>query len=82
MPPQGTSALACLGAHNRPQGFCLRYTLELDRNRDFTASVQIAYARAAARLAEQGATGAYTVLELAPYLLSPKLLDELIRRDL
>ncbi|AWB82606.1 diaminopimelate dehydrogenase [Corynebacterium yudongzhengii] len=59
----------------------IEYILKLDRNPDFTASVQIAYARAAARLAEQGTTGAYTVLEVAPYLISPTPLDELIARD-
>ena len=37
--------------------------------------------RAAARLKAQGETGARTVLEVAPYLLSPTGLDELIRRD-
>lgn len=59
----------------------VEYVLKLDRNPDFTASVQIAYARAAARLAEQKATGAYTVLEVAPYLISPVPLEELIARD-
>ncbi|QNE89006.1 diaminopimelate dehydrogenase [Corynebacterium incognita] len=59
----------------------VEYTLELDRNPDFTAAVEIAYARAAARLREQGVTGAFTVLEVAPYLLSPTPLDELIARD-
>ncbi|EFD49591.1 hypothetical protein HMPREF0569_2050 [Micrococcus luteus SK58] len=37
--------------------------------------------RAAARLKAQGETGARTMLEVAPYLLSPTGLDELIRRD-
>lgn len=59
----------------------IEYILELDRNPDFTAASQIAFARAAARLAEQGVTGAYTVLEVAPYLLSPTPLDELVARD-
>ncbi|HHW82654.1 MAG TPA: diaminopimelate dehydrogenase [Actinomycetales bacterium] len=57
------------------------FSLTLERNPDFTAAVQVAYARAAARLATQGATGAYTVLEVAPYLLSPTPLDDLIARD-
>lgn len=59
----------------------VEFILKLERNPDFTAAVEIAYARAAARLAQQGVTGAFTVLEVAPYLLSPTPLDELIARD-
>ncbi|WIM69064.1 diaminopimelate dehydrogenase [Corynebacterium breve] len=59
----------------------IEYTLELDRNPDFTGAVAIAYARAAVRLQEQAAHGAYTVLEVPPYLISPTPLDELIARD-
>ena len=54
------------------------FALELERNPDFTAAVQVAYGRAAARLAADGVTGARTVLEIAPYLLSPTPLDELV----
>ena len=59
----------------------VEYTLKLDRNPDFTASSQIAFGRAAHRLKEAGQTGAFTVLEVAPYLLSPEPLDDLIARD-
>ncbi|WP_080796682.1 diaminopimelate dehydrogenase [Corynebacterium pacaense] len=59
----------------------VEYTLKLDRNPDFTASVQIAYGRAAHRLRQFGHSGAFTVLEIAPFLLSPEPLDELIARD-
>lgn len=59
----------------------VEFSLELGSNPGFTAAVQVAYGRAAARLAADGQTGAYTVLEIAPYLLSPAPLDELIRRD-
>ena len=59
----------------------IEYILKLDRNPDFTAAVQIAYARAAHRLREQGATGAFTVLEIAPYLISPTPLEELMAKD-
>ncbi|STY68336.1 diaminopimelate dehydrogenase [Micrococcus luteus] len=55
--------------------------LELESTPDSTAAAQVAYGRAAARLRAQGETGARTVLEIAPYLLSPTGLDELIRRD-
>lgn len=59
----------------------VEYTLELSSNPDFTGAVAVAYARAAARLAEDGKSGAYTVLEVPPYLLSPVALDDLIARD-
>lgn len=59
----------------------IEYILKLDRNPDFTAAVQVAYGRAAHRLQVAGQRGAFTVLEVAPYLISPTPLDELIARD-
>ncbi|HZK04319.1 MAG TPA: diaminopimelate dehydrogenase [Actinomycetaceae bacterium] len=59
----------------------IEFSLELERNPDFTAAVQVAYGRAAARLAAAGRVGAFTTLEVPPYLLSPTPLDELIARD-
>lgn len=55
----------------------IEYRLDLGSNPEFTASVLVAYARAAARLHAQGATGAHTVFDIAPALLSPKSGDEL-----
>ena len=59
----------------------IEYTLELERNPDFTGACALAYARAAHRLREAGEAGAYTVLEVAPYFISPSPLEELIARD-
>jgi diaminopimelate dehydrogenase len=59
----------------------VEFVLDLESNPDFTAASQVAYGRAAARLKTDGKTGAFTVLEVAPYLLSPTPLEELIRRD-
>ena len=59
----------------------VEFTLELDRNPDFTAAVQVAYGRAAHRLKESGQSGAFTVLEIAPYLLSEKPLEDMLRED-
>ncbi|OKL54422.1 diaminopimelate dehydrogenase [Bowdeniella nasicola] len=56
----------------------IEFQLELERNPDFTAACQVAYGRAAARLAAEGKTGALTVLEIPPYLLSPLGIDELV----
>ena len=59
----------------------IEYTLELQSNPDFTAAVAVAYARAAACLVQKEQYGAFTVLEVPPYLISPHALDELISRD-
>lgn len=50
----------------------IEYALALNSNPEFTASVLVAYARAAYRLHQQGDYGAKTVLDIAPGLLSPK----------
>ncbi|WP_163541301.1 diaminopimelate dehydrogenase [Occultella kanbiaonis] len=50
----------------------IEYGLALESNPEFTASVLVAYARAVHRLNEQGRTGAVTVLDVPPGLLSPK----------
>ncbi len=55
----------------------VEYRLQLGSNPEFTASVLVAYARAAARLNAQGEVGARTVLDVAPGLLSPKPADQL-----
>ncbi len=53
------------------------YALALDSNPSFTGSVLVAYARAAAKLAAAGQTGARTVFDIAPAWLSPKSGEEL-----
>ena len=50
----------------------IEYSLTLDSNPEFTSSVLVAYARAVARLHRQGQTGACTVFDVPPGLLSPK----------
>ncbi|MFA5663260.1 diaminopimelate dehydrogenase [Castellaniella sp.] len=50
----------------------IEFSLKLDSNPAFTASVLVAYARAAWRLRQAGQSGAHTVLDIAPGLLSPK----------
>lgn len=55
----------------------VEYSLQLDSNPEFTASVLVAYARAAYRLNQAGDTGCKTVLDIAPALLSPHSADEL-----
>ena len=48
----------------------IEYSLKLDSNPEFTASVIVAYAIAAVRLNQKGETGCKTVLDIAPALLS------------
>ncbi|HLT84228.1 MAG TPA: diaminopimelate dehydrogenase [Phototrophicaceae bacterium] len=59
----------------------VEYRLRLGSNPEFTASVLVAYARAAARLNAQGQVGAFTVLDVAPGLLSPRS-PETLRAEL
>lgn len=55
----------------------IEYSLKLDSNPEFTASVIAAYARAAYRLSQEGQTGCRTVFDIAPAYLSPKSGEEL-----
>jgi diaminopimelate dehydrogenase len=55
----------------------IEYGLALDDNPGFTASVLVAYARAAHRLAAAGDHGAKTPFDVAPGLLSPRSAEEL-----
>lgn len=55
----------------------IEYSLKLDSNPQFTASVLVCYARAAFRLAKKGESGARTVYDIAPGLLSMKSGEEL-----
>lgn len=55
----------------------IEYSLKLDSNPEFTASVLVAYARAAYRLSKAGESGARSVFDIAPALLSQKTPEEL-----
>ena len=59
----------------------IEYSLKLDSNPEFTSSVLVAYARAACRLAEKGESGARSVFDIAPSLLSMKTPEQL-RKDI
>lgn len=55
----------------------IEYSLKLDSNPEFTASVLVACARAAARLNAEGISGAKTILDLPPSYLHPASGEEL-----
>jgi diaminopimelate dehydrogenase len=50
----------------------IEYSLKLDSNPEFTASVILAYARAAYRMNKAGMTGCKTVLDVPPAMISAK----------
>lgn len=49
----------------------IEYSLKLDSNPEFTASVLVAYARALMRMKAEGVVGCKTVFDVAPAYLSP-----------
>ncbi|MBQ9785380.1 MAG: diaminopimelate dehydrogenase [Clostridia bacterium] len=59
------------GADNE-NAHVIEYRLALDSNPEFTASVIVAYARAACRMQGEGLVGCKTVLDVPPSYLSPK----------
>lgn len=57
----------------------IEYKLTLDSNPEFTASVLVAYARAAYRLSKEGQSGGRTVFDIAPAYLCRQTGEELRR---
>lgn len=57
----------------------MEFSLRLGSNPEFTAAVNIAYARAADKLVKNKEFGARTVLDIPPHYLSSKSREELIR---
>ena len=56
----------------------IEYSLKLDSNAEFTASVLVACARAAHRLQKENAYGAKTLFDIPPVYLFPKTREEAI----
>lgn len=69
--PHGGTVLHTGTTHEKTHQV-IDYSLSLESNPEFTASVLVAYARACAKLANEGNYGAHTVLDIAPSYLSPK----------
>ncbi len=55
----------------------IEFSLKLDSNPEFTASVLVAFARAVHRFAKEGKKGALSVFDVPPAYLSPKTGEEL-----
>jgi diaminopimelate dehydrogenase len=62
---------------NNENSHLIEYSLKLDSNPEFTASVIVAYARAVYRLAQEGQSGCKTVFDIAPAYLSAMSNEEL-----
>ncbi|MBP3633285.1 MAG: diaminopimelate dehydrogenase [Oscillospiraceae bacterium] len=56
----------------------IEFSLKLDSNPQFTASVLVACARAAVKMRERGATGCKTMFDAAPADLSPMSREEML----
>ncbi|MBQ2777612.1 MAG: diaminopimelate dehydrogenase [Peptococcaceae bacterium] len=66
---------------NNENTHVIEYGLKLDSNPEFTASVLVAYARAAYGMHKDGITGCKTVFDVAPRYLSP-MSDEQLRKEM
>jgi len=76
--PHGGFVLRCgQTGWNGEHKHIIEYSLKLDSNPEFTASVITAYARAAYRLAKEGQTGCKTVFDIAPAYLSSMSPEEM-----
>ena len=62
---------------NEEHSHIIEYSLKLDSNPEFTASVIVACARAAFRMKQEGMTGCKTIFDIAPAYLSPLSGEEL-----
>lgn len=67
------------GETHLTNGHKLEFSLKLDSNPEFTASVLVAYARAAVKLHKEGVRGAKTVLDVPLRSILHKSLEELLK---
>ena len=79
LPHGGSVIRSGITGWNKENCQTIEYKLNLDSNPQFTASVLIATARAAVKMKARGATGCYTMFDIAPADLSPLSREELIQ---
>lgn len=77
--PHGGKVLRVGQSPNQNQA-TIELSLALENNPDFTAAVNIAYARAAYNLKKEKKKGAYTVIDIAPKYLLKEKRQELIKK--
>ncbi len=76
--PHGGSVIRS-GVTGSGKKHVIEYSLKLESNPEFTASVIVACARAAYRLNQEGVTGCKTLFDVPPAYLSAKSREELIK---
>ncbi|NLC43633.1 MAG: diaminopimelate dehydrogenase, partial [Clostridiales bacterium] len=72
MPHGGFVIRSGITGENSEHSNIIEFSLKLESNPEFTASVLVAYARAAFRMNQEGQFGARSVLDVPPAYLSPK----------
>lgn len=77
--PHGGKVIRVGQSPNQNQS-TIELSLALENNPDFTAAVNIAYARAAYKLKKENKKGAFTVLDIAPKYLLKETRQELIKK--
>lgn len=77
--PHGGKVIRVGQSPNQNQS-TIELSLALENNPDFTAAVNIAYARAAYNLKKENKKGAYTVIDIAPKYLLKEKRQELIKK--
>ncbi len=75
--PHGGFVIRSGTTHNGENNHIIEFSLKLQSNPEFTASVLLAYARANYRLQQDKNFGAKSIFEIPPYYLSAKGIDEL-----
>ncbi|NLY09651.1 MAG: diaminopimelate dehydrogenase [Tissierellia bacterium] len=78
--PHGGQVISADFSTNAPQIY--KFELELGSNPAFTASVMVAYARAAHSLWKNEDYGAKTILEIPPCLISPMSIEDMVNNYL
>lgn len=77
--PHGGKVIRVGQSPNQNQS-TIELSLSLENNPDFTAAVNIAYARAAYNLKKENKKGAFTVIDIAPKYLLKETRQELIKK--
>lgn len=79
--PHGGKVLR-IGKSSEDTSHVLEFSLNLDSNPDFTASVNVACARAVYRLAKEGNKGAISIFDIAPKYYSEEKYEDLLAKKL
>ncbi len=77
MPHGGVVMRSGVTGENEEKNQVIEYSIKLDSNPEFTASVLVAYARALNRMKNEGQIGCKTAFDIAPVYLSKLTGDEL-----